>query len=56
MTVQSGEPDKPADEPVSSIRIKETFDTEKDDNENLIHNNKNKISYYKNIFKRYLFL
>ncbi len=56
MTVQSGEPDKPADEPVSSIRIKESFDTEKDENENLIHNNKNKISYYKNIFRRYLFL
>ena len=36
--------------------IKESFDTEEDENENLIHNNKNKISYYKSIFKRYLFL
>ena len=57
MTVKSGEPAyKPADESVSSIRIKESFDTAEDENENLIHNNKNKISYYKSIFKRYLFL
>ena len=57
LTVKSGEPAyKPADESVSSIRIKESFDTAEDENENLIHNNKNKISYYKSIFKRYLFL
>jgi hypothetical protein len=53
-------PDKPVAEPVaepvSSIRMKESFNTEEDENENLIHNNKNKISYYKSIFKRYLFL
>ena len=43
MTVKSGEPAyKPADESVSSIRIKESFDTAEDENENLIHNNKNK--------------
>jgi len=46
----------PPDKPVSSIRMKESFNTEEDENENLIHNNKNKISYYKSIFKRYLFL
>lgn len=40
MTVKSAELDKSADEPVSSI--KESFDTEEDENENLIHNNKNK--------------
>jgi hypothetical protein len=47
-------PVPPADLQLSSI--KESFDTEEDENENLIHNNKNKISYYKSIFKRYLFL
>ena len=47
-------PVPPADLQLSST--KESFDTEEDENENLIHNNKNKISYYKSIFKRYLFL
>ena len=47
-------PVPPADSQLSST--KETFDTEEDENENLIHNNKNKISYYNSIFKRYLFL
>ena len=53
-TVPLVPPVPPADLQLSSI--KESFDTEEDENENLIHNNKNKISYYKSIFKRYLFL
>jgi hypothetical protein len=52
-------PDKPAAEPVSSIRMKESFDTEEDENENLIHNNKNKgdniATTYKKLL-RYIFL
>ena len=54
MTVQSGEPDKPADEPVSSIRIKESFDTVEDENENLIHNNKNKRANISMTYKKLL--
>ena len=49
-------PAAPAAPQVSGIIIKESFETKEDENENLIHNNKNKISYYKSIFKRYLFL
>jgi len=52
-------PDKPVAEPVSSIRMKESFDTEEDENENLIHNNKNKgdniATTYKKLL-RYIFL
>lgn len=41
----------------SNIRMKESFDTEEDDNENLIHTNKNRtniVATYKKIFK-YIF-
>jgi len=55
LTVKSGEPAyKPADESVSSIRIKESFDTAEDENENLIHNNKNKRANISMTYKKLL--
>jgi hypothetical protein len=55
LTVKSGEPAyKPADESVSSIRIKESFDTVEDENENLIHNNKNKRANISMTYKKLL--
>jgi hypothetical protein len=37
---------------VSNIRIKESFDTEEDENENLIHNNKNKGTNISKTYKK----
>jgi len=39
-------------QPVSNIRIKESFDTEEDENENLIHNNKNKGTNISKTYKK----
>ena len=39
---------------VSKIRMKESFDTKEDDNENLIHNNKNKVSNIAMVYKKLL--
>ncbi len=39
---------------VSKIRMKESFDTEEDENENLIHNNKNKESNIAMAYKKLL--
>jgi hypothetical protein len=53
MTSQSSQ----ASQSASNIRMKETFDTEDDDNENLIHTNKNRtniVATYKKILK-YIF-
>jgi hypothetical protein len=37
---------------VSNIRIEESFDTEEDENENLIHNNKNKGTNISKTYKK----
>jgi hypothetical protein len=53
MTIQSSQ----ASQSSSNIKMKESFDTEEDDNENLIHTNKNRINIvaaYKKILK-YIF-
>jgi hypothetical protein len=53
MTSQSSQ----ASQSASNIRMKESFDTEEDDNENLIHTNKNRtniVATYKKILK-YIF-
>ena len=47
-------PDKLAIEQVSNIRVKESFDTEEDENENLIHNNKNKGANIATTYKKLL--
>ena len=39
---------------VSNIRVKESFDTEEDENENLIHNNKNKGDNISMTYKKLL--
>lgn len=39
---------------VSKIRMKESFDTKEDENENLIHNNKNKGSNIAMVYKKLL--
>ena len=39
-------------QPVSNIRIKESFDLEEDENENLIHNNKNKGTNISKTYKK----
>ena len=48
MTVQTAQPVQT----VSNIRIKESFDTEEDENENLIHNNKNKGTNISKTYKK----